>query len=115
MASSTVLSLAAHVGQIVAASPGKTKRARIGRAARFLGLTPRRVTAWVYGDVADNVSVDEADRIRAKAAEWRARQQADDAELARLNAEIASGALRLARRLAARPLVPAAPAPRRSR
>lgn len=49
---------------VVAASPGATVRAKTGKAARKFGISPRRVKAFLYGEV-QVVDLDEACRIAA--------------------------------------------------
>ena len=59
------LEMADRVGEICRAVGGQSVKDRITRAARLLGMTPRRVSALIYQEIAV-VPAHEADTIRAK-------------------------------------------------
>ncbi len=59
------IEMADRVGEICRAVGGQSVKDRITRAARLLGMTPRRVSALIYQEIAV-VPAHEADTIRQK-------------------------------------------------
>ena len=86
------IEMADRVGDICRAVGGQSVKERITRAARLLGMTPRRCSAFIYQELSI-VPAHEADTIRAKHMEARRLRLAQlEGELNQIRAELVAEA-----------------------